>query len=80
MVPSVWPLGQVMLYSDIIKNTNMKKELVKILEQAIELANQNRSKAHNFDLEGLSQMLDSYVDDLNEIEEFESYNDDDDEE
>jgi len=58
----------------------MKKELVKILEQAIELANQNRSKAHNFDLEGLSQMLDSYVDDLNEIEEFESYNDDDDDE
>jgi hypothetical protein len=55
----------------------MKKELVKILEQAIELANQNRSKAHNFDLEGLSQMLDSYVDDLNEIEEFESYDDDD---
>jgi hypothetical protein len=58
--------------------TNEKKELVKILEQAIELANQNRSKTHNFDLEGLSQMLDSYVDDLNEIEEFESYYDDDD--
>jgi len=57
----------------------MKKELVKILEQAIELANQNISKAHNFDLEGLSQMLDSYVDDLNEIEEFEVYDDEDEE-
>ena len=58
---------------------NEKNELVKILKQAIELADQNISKAHNFDLEGLSQMLDSYVDDLNEIEEFESYNDDDEE-
>ena len=58
---------------------NEKNELVKILKQAIELADQNISKAHNFDLEGLSQMLDSYVDDLNEIEEFESYDDDDDE-
>jgi hypothetical protein len=55
----------------------MKKELVKILEQAIELANQNISKAHNFDLEDLAQTLENYVDDLNEIEEFESYDDDD---
>ena len=56
--------------------TNEKNELVKILKQAIELADQNISKAHNFDLEGLSQMLDSYVDDLNEIEKFEIYDDD----
>jgi predicted translin family RNA/ssDNA-binding protein len=55
---------------------NEKNELVKILKQAIELADQNISKAHNFDLEGLSQMLDSYVDDLNEIEKFETYDDD----
>jgi hypothetical protein len=55
---------------------NEKNELVKILKQAIELADQNISKAHNFDLEGLSQMLDSYVDDLNEIEKFEIYDDD----
>ena len=59
---------------------NEKNELVKILKQAIELADQNISKAHNFDLEGLSQMLDSYVDDLNEIEKFETYDDYDDEE
>jgi hypothetical protein len=60
--------------------TNEKKELVKILKQAIKLANKNISKAHNFDLEGLSQMLDSYVDDLNEIKKFEIYSFDDDEE
>ena len=60
--------------------TNEKNELVKILKQAIELADQNISKAHNFDLESLSQMLDSYVDDLNEIEKFEIYDDYDDEE
>jgi hypothetical protein len=60
--------------------TNEKNELVKILKQAIELADQNISKAHNFDLESLSQMLDSYVDDLNEIEKFETYDDYDDEE
>jgi hypothetical protein len=58
---------------------NEKNELVKILKQAIELADQNISKAHNFDLEGLSQMLDSYVDDLNEIEKFETYDYDDEE-
>jgi len=60
--------------------TNEKKELVKILKQAIKLANKNISKAHNFDLEGLSQMLDSYVDDLNEIKKFEIYSFDDDKE
>ncbi len=60
--------------------TNEKKELVKILKQAIKLANKNISKAHNFDLEGLSQMLDSYVDDLNEIKKFEIYSFNDDEE
>jgi len=58
---------------------NKKKELVKILKQAIKLANKNISKAHNFDLEGLSQMLDSYVDDLNEIKKFEIYSFDDEE-
>ena len=60
--------------------TNEKKELVKILKQAIKLANKNISKADNFDLEDLSQKLDSYVDDLNEIKKFEIYSFDDDEE
>lgn len=55
--------------------TNAKNELVKILEQAIELANQNIDKAHNFDLVDLAQTLENYVDELNEIEEFELYDD-----
>ena len=59
--------------------TNAKKELVKILKQAIKWSNKNISKTHNFDLEGLSQMLDSYVDDLNEIKKFETYSFDDNE-
>jgi len=53
------------------------KKLVKILEQAIELANQNIGKADNFDLEDLTQTLENYVDELNEIKEFETYDDDD---
>jgi len=80
MCPSVWPSGQGMLY--LIhnkKHIKMKKELVKILEQAIELANQNIGKADNFDLEDLAQTLENYVDDLNEIEEFEVYDDEDEE-
>jgi len=60
--------------------TNAKKELVKILKQAIKLADKNISKAHNFDLEDFSQTLDRYVDKLNEIKKFETYSFDDDEE
>ena len=59
--------------------TEEEKELVKILKQAIKLANKNIVKAHNFDLEGLSQMIDRYVDDLNEITKFETYSFDDEE-
>ena len=59
---------------------NAKKELVKILKQAIKLANKNIDKAHNFDLEDLSQTLDRYVDDLNEIERFEQIDFEDDDE
>jgi len=57
--------------------TNEKNELVKILKQAIKLADQNIDKAHNFDLVDFSQTLENYVDELNEIENFETYDDDD---
>jgi predicted translin family RNA/ssDNA-binding protein len=53
------------------------KDLVKILEQAIKLADQNIYKVDNFDLEDFSQRLEKYVDELNEIKEFEKYDDDD---
>jgi hypothetical protein len=49
------------------------KDLVKILEQAIELANQNVDKADNFDLEDFAQTLENYVDELNEIKKFKTY-------
>jgi hypothetical protein len=49
------------------------KDLVKILKQAIELANQNVDKADNFDLEDFAQTLENYVDELNEIKKFETY-------
>jgi len=49
------------------------KELVKILEQAIKLANQNVDKADNFDLEDFAQTLENYVEELNEIKKFETY-------
>jgi hypothetical protein len=51
------------------------KELVKILEQAIKLANQNVDKADNFDVEDFAQTLENYVDELNEIKKFETYDD-----
>jgi hypothetical protein len=49
------------------------KDLVKILEQAIELANQNVDKADNFDLEDFAQTLENYVEELNEIKKFKTY-------
>jgi len=49
------------------------KDLVKILEQAIKLANQNIDKADNFDLEDFAQTLENYVEELNEIKKFETY-------
>ena len=52
------------------------EKLVKILEQAIELANQNIGKVDNFDLEDFAQTLENYVDELNEIKNFETYDDD----
>ena len=52
------------------------KDLVKILKQAIKLADKNIYKVDNFDLEDFSQTLDRYVDKLNKIKKFETYDDD----
>jgi hypothetical protein len=49
------------------------KDLIKILEQAIELADRNVDKSDNFDLEDFSQTLENYVDELSEIKKFETY-------
>ena len=55
----------------------MKKELIKHLEAAKKLAENNISKADNFDLEDLSYTLDSIIEELKEIEDFEVYDDED---
>lgn len=49
------------------------KELIKHLEAAKIIAEANIEKADNFDLEGLSYTLDSIIDELKEIGEFETY-------
>jgi hypothetical protein len=49
------------------------KELIKHLEAAKTIAEQNIGKADNFDLEDLSDTLDSIIDELKEIGEFETY-------
>ena len=51
------------------------EQLKSLLRQAIELAEANIENAHNFDLEDLSQVLEGYVDELNEIDNFETYPD-----
>jgi hypothetical protein len=53
------------------------KELIKHLEAAKQIAENNISKADNFDLEDLSYTLESIIDELKEIKDFEVYDDED---
>ena len=43
------------------------------LKQAMEIAEANISKAENIDLENMAQTLESFIDELNDIGEFETY-------
>jgi hypothetical protein len=43
------------------------------LKQAMEIAEANISKAENIDLENMAQTLESFIDDLNDIGDFETY-------
>ena len=52
-------------------------ELITLLNKAIQVAKNNIKNADNFDLEDLSQVLESYVDDLKEIGDFEKFDDED---
>ena len=52
-------------------------ELITLLNSAIKIANNNIQNADNFDLEDLSQVLESYVDELTDIGDFEKFDDDD---
>jgi len=52
-------------------------ELITLLNSAIKIANNNIQNADNFDLEDLSQVLESYVDELTDIGDFEKFDDED---
>ena len=52
-------------------------ELITLLNNAIQIANDNIQNADNFDLEDLSQVLESYVDELTDIGDFEKFDDED---
>lgn len=52
-------------------------ELITLLNSAIKIANDNIQNADNFDLEDLSQVLESYVDELTDIGDFEKFDDED---
>ena len=56
--------------------SNPLKELVSLLEKAKSLAESNIRKADNFDLEDLSYELEKYIDKLNKLGKFETYNED----
>jgi hypothetical protein len=43
------------------------------LKQAMEIAEANIRKAENIDLENMAQTLESFIDELNDIGEFETY-------
>lgn len=47
--------------------------LKKLIKEAVKICSKNISKAHNIDLEDMSQTLDSLLDQLNDIDDFELY-------
>jgi hypothetical protein len=49
------------------------EQIKTLLQQVIVLAENNIDQAHNFDLEDFSHVLENYVDELNEIGDFETY-------
>jgi len=47
--------------------------LKKLINEAVKICDKNISEAHNIDLEDMSQTLDSFLDQLNDIDDFETY-------
>ena len=47
--------------------------LKKLIKEAVKICNKNISKAHNIDLEDMSQTLDSLLDQLNDVKDFKTY-------
>ena len=52
---------------------NEIEKLKLYLKQAMEIAEANIRKAENIDLENMAQTLESFIDELNDIGEFETY-------
>ena len=57
---------------------NDYKKLIQLLSDAQTIAEANIENAHNIDLVDISQTLDEYIDELNAIENFEVYGDEND--
>ena len=47
--------------------------LKKLIKEVVKICSKNISKAHNIDLVDMSQTLDSLLDQLNDIDDFELY-------
>jgi hypothetical protein len=54
---------------------NTIEKMKDLLNQVKQLADDNIENAHNFDLEDFSQVIENYIDELEEIEDFETYED-----
>ena len=54
---------------------NTITELIKSLKKASTICKANVSSADNIDLYSMAEQLDEYIDELNEIENFEVYSD-----
>ena len=52
---------------------NEIEKLKSYLKQAMEIANANIEKAENIDLEDMAQTLESFIDELDNIGDFETY-------
>lgn len=53
----------------------MKTQLIEALKQASKLCWDNVNKADNIDLHNMGEKIDDFIDQLNEIDDFEKYED-----
>ena len=60
-----------------MKDIDLLKELI---NQSITITNRNIEKADNMDLQGISEKLKTILEDLNYIDDFEVFEDDEDDE
>ena len=62
-------------YNKKKNDMNTIEKMKDLLNQVKQLADDNIENAHNFDLEDFSQVIENYIDELEEIEDFETYED-----